>query len=364
MINKIKRWYKTIPATIKATVWFTLCNVLQKGIQYVTLPFFLRVLSVEEYGQYIVFISWLSVIQIFATLNLSAGIFMTGMARYENERDRYSVNMIGLSMAVTIVVGVIYFGCYNWIDKIVNLPRNLVLVIFLQAFFSPLFLFWSVRERYELRYKELTIITVLGTMISPLMSFVLLFLLVNKVLAISIGYISGQVCMGIYCGIQQLKKSQQLYNKKMWREALAFNIPLIPHYLSYVVLGQADRVMIDKYCGKYEAGIYGLAYQISNAINMVTSAFDAAFSPQIFMAIKQPQKEFAKSVNKILVFYIYVATGVSLIAPELLVIFGTHKYDEAKWVMPLIIFSSFFLFLAGLFMKVEYNIKKNKYIDG
>ena len=173
-----------------------------------------------------------------------------------------------------------------------------------------------------MRYKELTAVTVLGTLASPIMSFVLIFNMTNRVLAICIGYISGQVCMGAYCGIKQLLKSSRLFNKSMWLEALAFNIPLVPHYLSYVVLGQADRVMISNMCGQYEAGIYGLAYQISNAINMLTAALDSAFSPQIYMEMKNQKNEVAKKISNILILYVAIATVVALIAPEMVLLFG------------------------------------------
>lgn len=354
--------YQNLSTELKATIWFFLCNVLQKGIQYLTLPLFSRILSVEEYGNYVVFISWLSVISIFATLNLSAGMYMTGMAIYEEKRDEFTANMIGLSLVTTVVVGCTYFMAFNLLSYWIQLSKEFVLVIFIQSFFSPLFLFWSAHERFELKYKELTVVTLFGTLISPIVSLILVFNMSNRALAISIGYISGQVCMGIYCAVRQLSKSFCLYNKLTWVEALTFNIPLIPHYLSYVVLGQSDRVMISNMCGQYDAGIYGFAYQISNAINMLTAALDSAFVPQIYIEIKEQKNVVGKKINNVLVMYIAIAFAVSLIAPEIVLLFGSKKYAEAKWVMPSIILSSYFLFLAGLFMKVEFYFKKNAYI--
>ena len=51
--------------------------------------------------------------------------------------------------------------------------------------------------------------------------------------------------------------------KKYWKYALAFNIPLIPHYLSNYVLSQSDRVMIGKMVGNDKAALYSVAYTIS-----------------------------------------------------------------------------------------------------
>lgn len=358
----IMKKYQNLSIELKATIWFFLCNVLQKGIQYLTLPLFSRILSVEEYGDYVVFISWLSVISIFATLNLSAGMYMTGMAIYEEKRDEFTTNMIGLSLVTTVVVGCIYFMAYNPLNYWIQLSKEYVVVIFIHSFFSPLFLFWSAHERFELKYKELTVVTVLGTLISPIVSLILVLNMTDRALAICIGYISGQVCMGIYCAIKQLKKSLCLFNKLTWKEALFFNIPLIPHYLSYVILGQSDRVMISSMCGQYDAGIYGFAYQISNAINMLTAALDSAFVPQIYKEIKEQKNSVAKKINNVLALYVVIAFLVALMAPEIVLFFGSQKYIEAKWVMPSIILSSYFLFLAGLFMKVEFYFKKNVYI--
>lgn len=354
--------YRSLPAELKATIWFFICNVLQKGIQYITLPFYSRILSVQEYGDYVVFISWLSVISVFATLNLSAGMYMTGMARYEDERDKFSANMIGLSITFTTLIFILYFAFYLPLTHLIDLNVKYIIIIFVHCFFSPIFLFWSAHERFELRYKALAVVTILGTLVSPVLSFLLVFNMQDKALAISIGYISGQVCMGIFCGIKQLQKNSQLFNKAIWLEALAFNIPLIPHYLSYVILGQADRVMIRNICGQYDAGIYGFAYQISNAMTMLTSALDSAFSPQIYMEIKNQKNMIAKKINGVLMLYVAVAVMVSLVAPEIVIALGSDKYIEAKWVMPSIILSSYFLFLAGLFMKVEFFYKKSTYI--
>ncbi len=361
IIKKMKR-INDISLDIRATFWFFICNVLQKGIQYVTLPLFSRIMTVEEYGSYVVFLSWLSVIQIFATLNLSAGIFMTGMATYDTKRDEYTTNMVGLNFFCVVFASIIYGLCYPFLKTVVDLKNSLVMIIFIHSFFSPCFLFWSARERFELKYRELTFVTILCSLASPVISIAFIYIISDKTFALCMGYISGQVLMGIYCFFKVFAKNKYLFNYHIWKEAIEFSLPLIPHYLSYVVLGQADRLMINSICGQFYAGIYGLAYQISNSMNLIASALDASYSPAIYMALKRPECNIKKKINQILLFYVIIATGITLVAPEILLVFGSEKYINAKWVMPSIILSSYFLFLAGLFMKAEFYFKKNMYI--
>lgn len=59
--------YRSMSAPAKASLWFVICSVLQKGIAFLTTPLFTRVLSQEEYGTVSIYNSWLAVITILAT---------------------------------------------------------------------------------------------------------------------------------------------------------------------------------------------------------------------------------------------------------------------------------------------------------
>ena len=84
--DEIKK-YKSLPVQIKASVCFLICSFLQKGISTITTPIFTRLLSAAEYGQYNTFNSWLSILTVFITLYLSAGVYSQGLVKFENERD-------------------------------------------------------------------------------------------------------------------------------------------------------------------------------------------------------------------------------------------------------------------------------------
>ena len=49
-MNKLLDKYKKIPAPVKAGLWFFICTVLQKGIVFLTVPIFTRLLTTEQYG--------------------------------------------------------------------------------------------------------------------------------------------------------------------------------------------------------------------------------------------------------------------------------------------------------------------------
>ena len=71
-IKAVYRKYQNMNPVVKAGFAFTLCNVLQRGIQFLITPIYTRVLSTEQYGEYSLFITWMDIMLIFGTLNLSA----------------------------------------------------------------------------------------------------------------------------------------------------------------------------------------------------------------------------------------------------------------------------------------------------
>ena len=71
--------YKSLPIQAKASCYFLICSFFQRGISTVTTPVFTRLLSTEEYGQYNVFNSWMNIITVFVTLNLSYGVYAQGL---------------------------------------------------------------------------------------------------------------------------------------------------------------------------------------------------------------------------------------------------------------------------------------------
>ena len=41
--------YRSLSVQAKAALWFTICSFLQKGISFITVPIFTRLMSTEEY---------------------------------------------------------------------------------------------------------------------------------------------------------------------------------------------------------------------------------------------------------------------------------------------------------------------------
>ena len=224
---------------------------------------------------------------------------------------------------------------------------------------------WSGRQRYEYRYINLLIYTALLAvlyMIFPVATAAI-FPQEQRLTAVIVSGVIVHAGIGLGFMIYNYIKGKTFYNREYWGYSLKFNIPLIPHYLSGIVLGQADRIMIKKYIGTAEAGIYSFTYNISLVINIITGSINNAIVPYTYEKLKNRDY---KNLKKISIFLLLMIGGMCLsfsaIAPELLKIFATEEYYDAVYLVPVICLSSYFTFLYSLFGNIEFFFEANKFI--
>ena len=106
-MNLLQR-YRDMSAPVKASAWYAVCDVIQKGILVLTIPIFTRIMTTAEYGLTNVYNSWLAIIVIFATLNLQHGTFNMAMVEFEDDRDKYISAVQGLVTTSVMVLFLIY----------------------------------------------------------------------------------------------------------------------------------------------------------------------------------------------------------------------------------------------------------------
>ena len=122
--------------------------------------------------------------------------------------------------------------------------------------------------------------------------------------------------------------------------------------------------MIQEMVGNSQAGIYSLAYSLSQIMTLFNTALKNTVSPWIYRKIKDRQVEELPGV--VLPTVILVAcVNIFLIAfvPEAVAIFAPVKYHEAIWVIPPVAMSVYFLYLYPLFVDFEFYYEKTKNIS-
>jgi len=310
-----------------------------------------------------VFQSWYQIISILATLNLSYGVFNNGMTKYPNDRNKYTASMQGLSTVVTLLLFCVYLPFNEFFNELTGLSTLLMVTIFAECLAAPALAFWSARQRYEFKYIALVAVTVFNAIASPVLGLVAVNLTEEKGVARILSAALINICIGLFFYVLNITRGKSFFNKEYWGFALKFNIPLIPHYLSQIVLSHSNRIMIERMFGETEVAIVSVAYPFSLIMNIVTGSINSSFVPWTYHKLKEENVDALKKTTTFLVLGVALISLIPvLVAPELMWIIAPPEYAEGVWVVPPVSASVYLIFVYSLFANVEFYYEKNKFI--
>lgn len=363
MFANIKKNRKSFPASLKASFWFLICGFFQKGISVITTPIFTRILSTEEFGQFSVFSSWLSILAVFVTLNLCGGVFTRGIIKEEEKREQFTSAMQGLTFTLFVVWTVVYLIFHKSINTLLGLSTLQVLSMLILMWTSAVFGFWSTSQRVLLKYKVLVILTIIVSIIRPIVGIFLVLHTNDKVTARIMAMVLVDLIAYTWMFIVQIRNGKKFYDRSIWKYAILFNLPLIPHYLSMTVLNGADRIMIGSMISDEKAGIYNLAYSISQIMTIFNTALLQTIDPWLYKKINLNEtKQIPLVAYPAFILIATVSIALIALAPEVVSIFAPETYHEAIYVIPPIAMSILFMFVYNFFAVFEFYFEKTKYI--
>lgn len=356
--------YKSLSDPVKASLWYTICSVINKGMALITTPIFTRVMTEEQYGQFSIFQSWISILIIFTSLNIFLGGYQKGLIVFENDTDRFTSSQLGLIITITSIFAIVYSMVPSLWFKIFELSPILMFAMFAELFFMPATELWSAKQRFDYKYKKYVILTVFMTAFSLVSGVIAVNNTMFKTEARVYTDMIAKSLVGFVLMSLLFFRGRTFYDKKYWKYALKFNIPLIPHYLSNYVLNQSDRLMIGKMVGNAQAAYYSVAYTIASMMLLVMNAVNNSLTPYIYKSIKAKKTGDIKKVTNILIILMAcMCVCVMAFAPEVIYIFAGRKYMDAIYVIPPVALSVFFIFVYSLFSTIEYYFEKTKMIS-
>ena len=363
-VNYYRNKYMALPVQVRASLWFLICSFMQKGISVLTTPIFTRLMSTSEYGAYSIWNSWLGIITVFVSLDLYYGVFTSGLIRNEQDRKQFSASLVSLNLLSCLAWTIVYLFTATFWEDLLNLTRLQLLCMFVLIWTTSVFSFWSAEQRVDYKYKCLVAVTIAMMVAKPTLGILFIMFSKDKVTARIVGLciVEFVICLPIFISI--VNNNGRIICSKYWKYALTFNIPLIPHYLSQVILNSSDRIMIGKMVGDAEAGIYNLAYSIALMMTMFNTALMQTIEPWMYKKIKESKaKEIRNIAYLCFVGIAVINVGLIITAPELVYIFAPKTYGDAAILIPPIAMSVFFMFLYTFFAVIEFYYKETKLIS-
>ncbi|MCF0248286.1 MAG: oligosaccharide flippase family protein [Synergistes sp.] len=332
---------------------------MQRGVSVITTPVFTRIMTPAEYGASAVFFSWLEIAKTVITLYVFAEAYMLGLVKFGDTRNQFTSSMEGLCLTLILVWAAIYVLFRDFWNGLLSLTTVQMAAMFVIVWTSSVSAFWAAEQRIDYKYIRLSCAFLLTGILSPLFGIYLVLHSEDKVTARIVAFAAVDFIFYIWIFFAQMLRGRKFFSPGIWKYAILFNLPLLPHYLSDTVLKFSDRIMIEKMIGAQEAGIYSLAFAISVVTTIFNGAIYQSIQPWLYKTINERRIGDLSSVAvSSLILVASVNIALLLFVPEVVSFFAPQSYHNAIWVIPPLAMSVYFLYTFTLFTVFQFYYEK------
>ncbi|MBR1909546.1 MAG: oligosaccharide flippase family protein [Lachnospiraceae bacterium] len=350
---------------VKSSIWYTVANVSIRAVAIITTPIYTGMLTTADYGKANTYNSWIDVFNVFACLCV---VYSIGRAKldFRDRFDEYMSSLQSLSSSFGFILLILAFVFRESLSGWIHYEVPLAVGLFAYLCVSPSVEYMMQKCRYEYRYKENILISVI-TCIGQVALSIILMLLFNdrRYIGKILGVLLPTAIMGIIFYIRFIVKGKVFYNREYWTYALKIGLPMIPHALALILLGQMDRIMIKGICGDGDAGLYIFGYSFATLLMIFTNAIGQAYLPWFNETLFDGKRERIRQIQKKLVLLgCFLSLAFIAVAPEALMILSVsnNSYWIAKYVVPPIVLGTLAQYFYTNYVNVEIFCKKTSII--
>lgn len=349
----------------KASVWFVLVSIVDNAISVLTQPFVNRILTVEQVGIFNVYNTWATIFRIVATFNLFCGVYEVFLVDHKDDQNQVRGSLCILSTIITCSFFLIAFIFINPLSSLLGIKPIYLILMFFFVLSEEIIQFYIVQLRFTYKYVHYSVFVVSLFLIKSILTVLLSYFIVDdRVFGRIIGLTAPMFLIAAIIFVVIARKTSFRNLTSYWSKGLKFNLPLIPHYLSTILLSSSDKVMIQHLLienSEYFVGLYSVVYSFSSLSLIVFTAINNSYTPWAYNALKEKKyEELRKKTNIIIFVSILFCVLLMLFAPEGVYILGGEEYLVALSIVPILVCGTFFSSFYFIFSNVEFINKKTK----
>ena len=346
---------------IKSGFWYVIVNFAIRGISFITLPVFTRLMSTDEMGQFVNFSTWITLLYPVLTLNMESSI-VVAKYDYKEKIDDYISSVLVLGSTLTILSYVISFFFRDNINEAFNINNFQLHIIFLYLMFSPAMAILQIKSRLDYKYKTSIILSLMSAVLFTVISMFAVLMSDDKLFGRIIGFYLPAIFLNICIYLYFLIKSKKI-KIEYWRYGLIISIPLIFHTLAGNLLNSSDRVMINSIIGNSSTALYGIAYSCATTVSLLWYSLNQAWAPWAYEQMDKNNHLILKQASKIyMILFGLIVLCFMLVAPEILWLMGGTAYKEALNVIPPVMCGFVFQLVYSFYINIETIEKKTVYV--
>lgn len=317
------------------------------------IPVFTRLFNPDEYGQYVIVMSTISVLGIIATtwINTSIVRFYAGYEKLQlNLFNGTIIKLMSFSVIIisftAFLILLIFRKSFN---PLLYYYLNIGLLIFIFGSIFGVMLEMLVVKRKPNHY---SLISIWRQCVCILIGIGIAVLYNMSIAGLLWGILIGIVIMlPILYRITFGKCNFKEYSPLLRTDIMRYGFPLIATNLAAWILSLSDRYIIELFRGSHEVGLYSISYSLTDhSIQLISSLIILSSAPIVMKLWKtKGPDETSLFIKDLTRYYIIItlpaAVGLSLLAKPILKLLATQSFYEGYQIVPLVAAS---IFVFGL----------------
>lgn len=330
----------TLRTPVRASVGFTLTGIASRGIALLSTAVLTRLLTPAQFGLYPLYAARLSLVNVFATMNLGGGILYRGMQRAGvSGRDAFVRRVLCIGAVPLLVTAAVCLLASRLFPAHWGMPTSITALMMLQiASGLPLTLFQG-RCRFLYRPKAYALCSLSVALLTPIVTYWLIRGLSLGALSrlIAPAAVGVAVAVPLLVYLLRLPRGQGDTVFPMGRYALSQGAILLPYALSLCAVEEVGRLLLGTHAGAGSLAVFGIAYAVGTAPMLLFSGVQAVLQPWLMRKLSAGEGASVRQVLRLVCLGVCALTvALSLAAPELIAVLAPASYAEAlRYVVPI-----------------------------
>ena len=339
----------------------------------IAMPIITRLFSPEDYGNYILVLTTVSILSTITSAWLSASIIrFFPFYKLNNLIEESYTTVIKLTIASLVAISLIFLGilffAQDYISANLYYLMRIGLLLSIVTSCSQVLLDFLRAKRQVTWYSSMIVwrsvaglgfgivlVTIFqygvdGLLWGSFLSMVIVLPLMWKVAVGKLSFTKGSIF------------------SQMTSEMTKYGFPIIAVNIASWVMGLSDRYMLGFFRGSVEVGLYSVSYAISeHTIFMITSLFMIASAPIAYTIWEKKDKETSREfLSKLTRYYLLIglpaAVGLSALAAPFISILATPEYLSGYRIVPLVAFGAFLVGITHRFSEALIFYKRSDFL--
>ena len=351
-------------STAKAGSLYLFASIFNRGLGFLTIPVFTRLLSTSDYGIVTTYSAWAAILTAIIGMQLNCGIRLSRGTdcRIKIEKHKELSTVFTFTLLIAAFMFTLIAICCLLFP--VNANFALIAMCFLEGLFTALITDYTYYQMMEYKYIGRVFLMVLPNLLAAVLSVGFIYIMTaEKYMGRIISLFGMHAIIGLVVCFLVFSHAKPQIDRTYIKWTLKVSLPLILHGVALNILAQADRTMISVLRDTSETGIYSLIYSFSMIATVITTGLEGIWIPWFTQKMNESRYGEVNCVSKDYIHLMtYAMTGLILISPEILKLLAPSAYWEGIVLIPPLVISNFVIFAYTMYVNVEYYYEKTLFI--